>query len=666
MLLIVLTMGFVSATDENVTSDNLAVCEEYNVSSVDEEILNEAPVYFYDVTNLIDSYSAGSVLEIDNEVIYNDWASDGITVSKSITIDGKGNTFDAKGKDRIFNVRSDDVTLKNIVFKNGYKKGYENSNKGAAIYINGYGGCVIENCTFINCSSGYGNGVVYISDSSEAGISCTIANCSFLDCYTDAICVNNNGMLGLTNCKIIDCSFTRIGARSIELSTDFAEGGNLNCSVEGCSFFNLTHNAIDVSYSSGACNITCRVADCSFRQCQDSAISFNDDVNAEIINCNFSDCSAQYGGAIYCEHWDQRINCSVIGCTFLNCRADENGGAIHFGGCSTGVIQNCRFSGCSACYGGAVYAFNEVIVRIITSDFENNHASESGAAISGATSYVFDCTFKKNTSPESETSNNPKDMIPNELIPQDKDCIFTVEFPKDAEGTLELFVNGNFVDVVKIVNGIAKIDLSKYKGVNVISFVYSGDANYPSFEKEASFITTIISANNVNVVYLSGKSYSITVYEFEGIIADQYTQIVIKSNNKAFKTIKTNSKGVASFKITQVPGTYKLSITSLNRTVTKTLTVKHLVALKSVSVKRSAKKLILQASLAKVNGKYLKNKKITFKFNGKKYSAKTNKKGVAKLTIKSKVLKKLKVGKKITYQATYSKDTIKKTVKVKK
>ena len=59
-------------------------------------------------------------------------------------------------------------------------------------------------------------------------------------------------------------------------------------------------------------------------------------------------------------------------------------------------------------------------------------------------------------------------------------------------------------------------------------------------------------------------------------------------------------------------------------------------------------------------------KKVTLKFKGKKYTSKTNKKGVAKFTIKSKVLKKLKVGKKVAYQATYLKDTVKKTATVKK
>ena len=142
--------------------------------------------------------------------------------------------------------------------------------------------------------------------------------------------------------------------------------------------------------------------------------------------------------------------------------------------------------------------------------------------------------------------------------------------------------------------------------------------------------------------------------------------VTIKLNNKKLKPIKTNSKGIASFKVTQKPGTYKLKITTLGTTVTKTLTVKHIITLKTAKIKKSAKKLVLQASLSKVNKKYLKGKKITFQFNGKKYTAKTNKKGVAKVTIKKSVLKKLKVGKKITYQATYLKDTVKKTAKIKK
>ena len=189
-----------------------------------------------------------------------------------------------------------------------------------------------------------------------------------------------------------------------------------------------------------------------------------------------------------------------------------------------------------------------------------------------------------------------------------------------------------------------------------------------AFKKDANITVETnpsITASNAKVIYSAGTTYKITVYKNKGITANG-ASVVIKQNNKKFKTIKTNSKGIASFKVTQTPGTYKLKITTLGTTVTKTLTVKHIVTLKAVKVKKSAKKLILQATLAKVNKKYLKNKQIIFKFNGKKYKAKTNKKGVAKITIKKSILKKLKVGKKITYQATYLKDTVKKTAKVKK
>ena len=86
---------------------------------------------------------------------------------------------------------------------------------------------------------------------------------------------------------------------------------------------------------------------------------------------------------------------------------------------------------------------------------------------------------------------------------------------------------------------------------------------------------------------------------------------------------------------------------------------------KKVDVKKSAKKLVLKATL-KLNKKAKKGLKVTFKFNGKKYVAKTNKKGVAKVTIKKKVLKKLKVGKKVKYQASYGKIIAKKTAKIKK
>jgi len=95
---------------------------------------------------------------------------------------------------------------------------------------------------------------------------------------------------------------------------------------------------------------------------------------------------------------------------------------------------------------------------------------------------------------------------------------------------------------------------------------------------------------------------------------------------------------------------------------TNTNTVKSLV-LKKIKIKRSASKLTLSATL-KINKKAISGKVITFKFNGKTFKAKTNSKGIAKVTIKKSYFKKIKIGKKIKYQAKYGKISVTKTAKV--
>ena len=88
-------------------------------------------------------------LELTKNYIYNSETDEnyvnGIIINKSITIDGKGHTISGNNLARIFYVNASDVTLKNIVFANGYLNGTESY--GGAIYWNGnYGN--ITNCTF--------------------------------------------------------------------------------------------------------------------------------------------------------------------------------------------------------------------------------------------------------------------------------------------------------------------------------------------------------------------------------------------------------------------------------------------------------------------------------------------------------------------------------------
>ena len=176
-----------------------------------------------------------------------------------------------------------------------------------------------------------------------------------------------------------------------------------------------------------------------------------------------------------------------------------------------------------------------------------------------------------------------------------------IQLPSDASGTITLNIGGKNYEFA-VVGGVANVKVPELvNGGYSYIITYSGDGKYSSFSKTGS----------------------LTI-------------------NKPSE--QTNPTGP----------------TNPTKPVTKiTLT------LKKVTVKRSAKKLTIQATL-KVNGKSVKNKVIKFKFNKKTYKAKTNAKSVAKITVKKSVLKKLKKGKKVTYTATYGKITKKITVKVKK
>ena len=261
-----------------------------------------------------------------------------------------------------------------------------------------------------------------------------------------------------------------------------------------------------------------------------------------------------------------------------------------------------------------------------------------------------------------------EDIIPVKNATSSKTPTYSINLPEDATGTLTVTIANNTY-TAEVINGKASVTADNLPAGNYdVTISYSGDDKYSPMVKTTN-TTVIVDAKIIakasTVQYSAGKYYSVTVYGTDGKLANGVA-VVFKVNGKTVKTTTTNEKGIASFKVTQIPKTYNVMATALGVSATKKLTVKHVVTLKSATVKKSGKKLVLTATLAKVNGKYLKSKKITFKFNGKKYTAKTSKKGVAKVTIKSSVLKKLKVGKKVTYQATYVKDTVKKTVKVKR
>ena len=284
-----------------------------------------------------------------------------------------------------------------------------------------------------------------------------------------------------------------------------------------------------------------------------------------------------------------------------------------------------------------------------------------------------------NTERESIVMCRAEIILPTQVIVGDKYNVL-ISVPDDITGTVYVY-NSSWDDDVeeeydigkllwsaKIVNGIANVTLTASSVGEQYFYISYNTTKGIYFDHTSTYINKSaakIVANAYSAYYNKG-TYSVKVYDKYGKLASNVA-VVFKINGKKAKTVKTNSKGIAKFKIPTkyVPKTYKITATALGLSVTKKLVIKQVLKLKKVKVKKSAKKLVITATL-KEGKKALKGKKIIFIFKGKKYTAKTNKKGIAKITIKKSVLKKLKVGKKVTYKATYLKDTVKRTVKVKK
>ena len=213
--------------------------------------------------------------------------------------------------------------------------------------------------------------------------------------------------------------------------------------------------------------------------------------------------------------------------------------------------------------------------------------------------------------------------------------------------------------------GILTIDINPK---NKIGKHYIDYVNPKTGEKSRITINVVsrfAGNKNVNMYYYDGHTYKVRVRADNGQYLGKNQVVTIKIGKYAYK-VKTNAKGYAVLKIPSkiTPGKYKITTTYKGQSVKNTLVVKQVLkTTKTVSVKKSASKLVLKATLKK--GKTaLKSKVIKFKVNGKTYSAKTNAKGIAQATIKKANIAKLKAGKSYTIRVSYLSDAVKATLNV--
>lgn len=247
----------------------------------------------------------------------------------------------------------------------------------------------------------------------------------------------------------------------------------------------------------------------------------------------------------------------------------------------------------------------------------------------------------------------PDIICPYEII-CGEDKYITVVGSKGV-GATATFIVGSKNYTVKFKDGKARFPLKKLKiGEYDVEVKYEDENGFECMLY--SYVDVVKSSVKISGVK-SYYSQNAKVKVYVGGKLAKNTYVTFKIGKKTLK-VKTDKKGIATVRTSHLkPGKYTIAASYLGAKSVKKLTVKHILSLKKIKVKKSTKKVVLTAKLSIK----LKNKVIKFKFNGKALKVKTNKKGVAKVIFKH---LKLKSGKKITYSAAYLKDTVKRTLRV--
>lgn len=227
-----------------------------------------------------------------------------------------------------------------------------------------------------------------------------------------------------------------------------------------------------------------------------------------------------------------------------------------------------------------------------------------------------------------------------------------------------VFINN--VEVKTNGEGIATSDFNFEVGTHKIAVNFKGDSQYNATSEviTVKVLSRFVENKNIVIDYYDGSKYKVRIIGDDGkfVGANQIVKITI---GKTAKNVKTDKNGYAILTITNTPNKYTITATYKGQSVKNTLQIKQTLKTSKVTTKKTAKSFSLKATLKTSKNKPIKGKTIIFKFNGKTYSVKTDKKGIATVKITKNVIKKLKKGKKYTFTVKYVSNTIKNQVIVK-
>ena len=554
IFLVLVSLSAVSAADDNANgiisvddNDELILDEaiDDDVSSAnnnyDEELILETPAddlvgsendatplkegatgSFSDLNKLInEDFSSNDTITLDKNYTYNpDIDSDfknGVKIYRTVTIIGNGYTIDGAGQARILDLQQGKTTLKNITFKNGSQSYFFG---GGAIR------CValveITNCTFINNGAPSG-GAVQLQ-----GWDNVISDCVFIGNTAGqggAIQLSAAAYNTITRCVFYDNDIFASQADGCEINNniffnssitfDWTQNYNIDNNWFGNNATNYDEMPVHEDYTINSWLFLNATADPDTISIIDTSdIIFK----LYVYNPNSGDVSEYDSGLLY----PVNLNVTAINGT-INKNTVKLGEPIIFGpfalgsGSVTASIENANYMSIitvkkiqTEITGNAItatYNVNKDLV-ITLKDSDGNPVSGVNVTVdlNGAKTYTTDSNGQVKVS--------TKGLAPNTYMAK-------VTFNGDTyydKSTLDVKVT-----------------------VNKASPKLTGNAKTFKFEDKTKKYTVTLKDNNGNV--LKNKKIS------------------LKVNGKTY-TANTNSKGVATFKLTKLSkkGTYNAVI----------------------------------------------------------------------------------------------------------
>ncbi len=276
LLISLLSLSAVSAADDTASDISSTIDDVTLEKTVNEEIISEEgtgettqePKSF---TNLNDAINGNSddYISLDSDYIYTDDDYEfqhGINITRDVTINGNGHTIDGNNAARIFQVQECTVVFQNIDFVNGRSPG--SYGDAGALWVYDGAKATAENCTFTNNHGTYRGGATHGD--------CTAINCTF----------TNNGVNGNKDEKdggsmnrgtAIDCTFVNNHAGG-------CGGAIFNGTAVNCTFiYNSAQSGADVYNTE--CDENCLFLDSAYLTASDLITTYN---SGEKLLFNFS------------------------------------------------------------------------------------------------------------------------------------------------------------------------------------------------------------------------------------------------------------------------------------------------------------------------------------------------------------------------------------------